>query len=192
MKHGFLILFLFIFSAGWLWAQTSSTDTSNLVSTQFDTTDFPLWAKDLRRGEIIAFGSFPFAYFFTNFFYDTYRTVSHGGDRRYAPWPIKPAGSIGKTQDEEFLTLGIAAGGAVTIALVDYIIVRYKRYKAAEEIRRLPPGTPIITRRPLGDEAVPPGASPLEPAAPEQVPSEEIPAETDFLETNSLENNGNP
>jgi hypothetical protein len=152
---GFLLL-AFIFPAGGLFAQTSS---STPVSPQFDMTGFPLWARDLRRGEIVAFGSFPFAYFFTNFFYDSYRTVAHGGDMRYAPWPLKPAGAVNKTQDEEFLTLGVAAGGAVAIALIDYIIVRYKRNKLEEEVRQLPAGTPIIIRRPLGEAPAPPEAS---------------------------------
>jgi hypothetical protein len=155
------VLVFFSFSAGEVFAQTSS---SAGTSTYFDMTGFPLWTRDLRRGEIVAFGSFPFAYFFTNFFYDTYRTAAHGWDRRYAPWPLKPAGSIGRTQDEEFLTLGIAAGGAVAIAIVDHIIVRYKRNKLEEEIRRLPAGTPIIVRRPLDEEAAPPEAPPPEDA----------------------------
>jgi hypothetical protein len=156
----FIVIFLSVPLEG-LFAQTSSTTKDpSLVSTQFDMTGFPQWSKDLRRGEIIAFGSFPFAYFFTTFFYDTYRTAANGWDKRYAPWPIKPAGAIGKTQEEEFLTLGIAAGGAVVIAIVDHLIVRYKRSKLEEEMRKLPAGTPIIIRRPLDEEAVPPETVP--------------------------------
>jgi hypothetical protein len=145
------MLLVFLLPLLGLHAQSSS-GTVNPAAGQFDMTGFPLWAKDLRRGEIVAFGSFPFAYFFTNFFYDTYRSATHGWDMRYAPWPLKPAGSIGKTQDEEFLTLGIAAGGAVLIAVADHLIVRYKRSKAEEQLRRLPPGTPIITRRPMDED----------------------------------------
>jgi hypothetical protein len=148
-----LLFLLFFFAAGTAMAQ-SSTTSSNMVSTEFDMTDSPQWAKDLRRGEIVAFGSFPFAYFFTNFFYDTYRYATHGGDRRYAPWPLTAAGAVGLTQDEQFLTLGIAAGGAVVIAIADHIIVRYQRNKREKEIRDLPPGTPIIIRRPLNEDYV--------------------------------------
>jgi hypothetical protein len=170
-----LIVLLFLSApARGLFAQSQPASDPNLTSTQFDMTGFPQWSKDLRRGEIIAFGSFPFVYFFTNFFFDAYRTASHGWDRRYAPWPMKPAGAIGKTQGEEFLTLGAAAGGAVIIAVVDHLIVRYRRGKLEEETRNLPAGTPIITRRPLfAEEAVPPETFPSEQGPAEAVPSGE-------------------
>ncbi|AEF83179.1 hypothetical protein [Leadbettera azotonutricia] len=139
-----------IFIQGKAEAQTNSSST-NASSSQFDMTGFPQWAKDLRRGEIIAFGSFPFAYFFTNFTIDTFRFATHDWDRRYAPWPIKSAGSIELSQKEQFRNLGIAASGAVLIAVVDHLIVRYKRNKAEEKIRNLPAGTPIIIRKPLDE-----------------------------------------
>ena len=62
------------------------------------------------------------------------------------------AGAIGQTQDERIMTIGLAAGGAIVIALVDYGIMRYKRSREQVEIRNLPEGTPIITRRPLYEE----------------------------------------
>jgi len=145
---GFLffgVLLCFISSEG-LHAQSAST------SNQFDMTGFPLWARDLRRGEIIAFGSFPFAYFFASFSVDSYRFFTNNNDRRYAPWPFNSAATIEQTQDEKIMTLGIAAGGAIVIALVDYAIVRYRRSREQVEIRNLPEGTPIISRRPLQGE----------------------------------------
>ncbi|MDR1862866.1 MAG: hypothetical protein LBQ67_02990 [Treponema sp.] len=150
MKKVFVCLFfLSVFSS------LSAQDQSTLPATQFDTSGFPQWAKDLRRGEIVAFGSFPFAFFFATISMDLYRSASHGWDRRYAPWPVKPAGSIDMTKDEQILTLSLAAGGAVLIALTDYAIVRYKRSKADKRSRELPAGTPIIIRKPLGEEAGP-------------------------------------
>ena len=144
----FGLLFCFISSFVLQAQSTSTTD-----STQFDMTGFPLWARDLRRGEIIAFGSFPFAYFFSNFGYDTYRFFTHSYDTRYAPWPFNSSATIEQTQSEKIVTLGIAAGGAIIIALVDYAIVRYKRSREQGDLRNLPDGTPIINRRPLyGDE----------------------------------------
>ena len=139
------ILFCFVSSFA-LYAQSAST--------QFDMTGFPLWAKDLRRGEIVAFGSFPFAYFFATFGFDTYRFFNNGFNTSYAPWPFTSSAAIEQTQDEKIMTLGIAAGGAIIIALVDYGIMRYKRSREEREIRNLPEGTPIVIRRPLwGEEA---------------------------------------
>jgi len=141
MKKNALILLLLCVILPALPAQTSSS--------QFDMTGFPQWAKDLRRIEIITFGAFPFAYFFTNFGVDTYRCATHGWDTRYAPWPFDSAGSFDKTQKERFMTLGLSIGTAVTIALIDYGIVRYKRSLKEKESRDFPEGTPIIIRRPL-------------------------------------------
>ena len=119
------------------------------TATQFDMTGFPQWARDLRRGNIVAFGSFPFMYLFANFTFDTYRYASHGGNRLYAPWPFKPAGAVGHTRQDRLNILGLAAGGAVLFALVDHGIVRYRRNRAEREIRALAPGTPVIIRTPL-------------------------------------------
>lgn len=134
-----------------VYGQTSSSVTnsiSNLPATYFDTSDFPLWAKDLRRAEIVAFGSFPFAIFFASLGMDLYRSATHDWDRRYAPWPLKTAGSFEMTKQQHFITLGAAAAGAVLISLADYLIVRHKRNKAEQKVLDIPPGDPIIIRRP--------------------------------------------
>jgi hypothetical protein len=156
-------VFLFCLAALSCLSAQSSISQPALQATQFDTSEFPQWAKDLRRGEIVAFGSFPFAFFFATISMDLYRSATHGWDRRYAPWPVKPAGSIDMTQDEQLLTLGLAAGGAVVIALTDYAIVRYKRSKAEQRSRELPAGTPIIIRKPLNE-----GEAPGEPSSPSE------------------------
>jgi hypothetical protein len=153
----FVFVLLFFVSIFELHSQTTTPD-AGMASTQFDMTGFPLWAKDLRRGEIVAFGSFPFMYFFSNFGFDAYRWVNNGNDMRYAPWPFNSAGTVGKTTDEKFITLGIAAGGSILIALIDHGIMRYKRNRLERERRNLPDGNPVIIRRPLFDreeEAIP-------------------------------------
>jgi len=90
----------------------------------------PQWAKDLRRGEIIAFGSLPFTFFFTQTFMDLYRMSSHGWDSRYAPGLFKGAGAIPMTDTELKIMFGITISASVLIAVVDYFIVRHKRNKA--------------------------------------------------------------
>jgi hypothetical protein len=143
----FALLFFVLLPA--LGAQASTGDSS-LPSTQFDMNDFPQWAKDLRRAEIVAFGTFPFAYFFSNFGYDLYRYKTNDWDIRYAPWPIKGAGAVEQTHDEKLKVLAYAAGGAVLIAIVDFGIERFKRSR--RENVTLPEGTPIIIRKPLVEE----------------------------------------
>ena len=152
MKKGFFFLFIIIIFVSLPELNAQSTSPETMPSTQFDTSDFPLWAKDLRRGEIIAFGSFPFMYFFSNFAFDSYRWSNNGWDNRYAPWPLNSAGSIGQTKDEKIMTLGIAAGAAIIVALIDYGIVRYKRNRLERESQTIQDISPIIIRTPLLSE----------------------------------------
>ena len=152
-KTGILLAVILFLLAGnsTLAAQISSSPATG--STHFDMTGFPQWTRDLRRAEIIAFGSFPFMFFFTNLGVDTYRFASNAWDMRYAPWPLKPAGAVDQTHEQKVLTLGIAAGGSILIALIDFGIVMLKRNRAERESRNLPAGTPIIIRKPLDEEA---------------------------------------
>ncbi|GHV94020.1 hypothetical protein AGMMS50293_03400 [Spirochaetia bacterium] len=123
-------------------------------STTFDTSGFPLWAKDIRRWEIIAFGSYPFTMFTATFFMDTYRWIDNNGmswsaeGRRYAPWPLKSAGAVDMSNQQHEMTLIIAAGLSVAIAFTDLIIVQIKRQKARRIAENMPPGTAIIIKKP--------------------------------------------
>ena len=147
-KIACFVLFIFFFSMVPAWTQVSG----DMGTSYFDMSEFPLWARDLRRGEIIAFGAFPFAYFFTNFGYDAYRWSNNSWDNRYAPWPFNSAGTIEKTQDDKIAVIGFAAGVAIVIALVDYGIVRSKRIRSERERMEIPIEAPIIIRTPLNEE----------------------------------------
>jgi hypothetical protein len=89
----------------------------------------PQWVKDLRRAEIVAFGSLPLTIFWTSFAIDMYRYGTHDWDTRYAPWPIKSSGAIDMTTSEMKMMFGIAISSSVLLAVADHIIVRYKRSK---------------------------------------------------------------
>ncbi|MFP3041649.1 hypothetical protein LQZ19_07470 [Treponema primitia] len=133
-----VLLFIILLPLG-LRAQTVSTT---------EAPEFPLWARDLRRAEIIAFGSFPFMMFLSNFTVDTYRASNHEWDNRYMPWPLKGAGAVEMSTDEHVLTLGVAIAGSLVLALADHLIFRYKRANAERRDRLLPEGEPIILRKP--------------------------------------------
>ena len=96
-------------------------------------TNSPQWVKDLRRGEIVFFGSLPFTVFFTRTFIGLYRTASHNWDRRYAPWPFASAGAVSMTVNELKLMFTIAASASLVISVVDYLIVRHKQKAEVEE-----------------------------------------------------------
>ncbi|MDR2103756.1 MAG: hypothetical protein LBP42_06610 [Treponema sp.] len=154
---------------------SSSTSGAELKSTQFDTAGLPQWGKDLRRAEIVAFGSFPFTFFFSTFAIDAYRSASHNWDMRYAPWPLKSAGAVSMTKDELLLTMSIAAAGSVVISLTDFFLVKYKRHKQERALENSAGETPIILRSPrtAGEEPGETGGLPGE----EETPSQETPSE---------------
>jgi hypothetical protein len=136
-------------------AQTKDTQEA------FNTTDFPQWAKDLRRWEIVAFGSIPFTMLFTTAGVDMRRWNNANGmdmsdeGRRYAPWPLKSAGAELMSSDEFVQVLKIAACISVGVAFTDLIIVKIKRYKARKRAEALPAGTTIINRKPWPEEESP-------------------------------------
>jgi hypothetical protein len=146
------VLFLLItVPVFYITAQSSATPPSN----SFITPDMPQWAKDLRRWEIVAFGSVPFTMFVTTFAMDMYRWNDANGmdfsDRRYAPWPLKSAGGVPMEWQEQERVFLYAAGLSVTIAFIDLAIVHIKRYRVRKKAEALPVGTTIITRTPLTD-----------------------------------------
>jgi len=149
-----LFLLLLAFLSQYANAQSNTIRINGTLDTEL-----PQWTKDLRRWEIVAFGSFPFTMFFATFGMDMYRFANQGGwqDTRYAPWPLKSAGAVEMTNKEYETTMIVAASLSAVIAFADLIIVQVKRRKAREYAESLPTGTRIITRRPwpLVDEEVP-------------------------------------
>jgi hypothetical protein len=151
------LFLLMAVSALYVPAQTNTTNTTK-KSAAFDTTGFPQWVKDLRRWEIVAFGSIPFTMFFTTFGMDMYRWNNANGmdmseeGRQYAPWPLKSAGADLLDKEEFEKVFKIAACLSVGIAFTDLVIVQVKRYKERKKAEALPVGTTIINRKPWPEE----------------------------------------
>ena len=93
----------------------------------------PQWVKDLRRGEIVFFGSLPFTVFFSRTIMGLFRMGSHGWDRRYAPWPFASAGAVQMNNNELILMFSVAASASLIISVVDHFIVQKKRKAAVPE-----------------------------------------------------------
>jgi len=131
---------------------------TNKTPSFFDTTGFPQWVKDLRRWEIVAFGSIPFTMFTASFAMDMYRWNDANGmnfsdeGRRYAPWPLKSAGAIVMESKEQETVFVIAASLSVAVAMADQVIIQIKRYRDRKRAEALPVGTTIITRKPWPEE----------------------------------------
>jgi hypothetical protein len=163
-------LLLFIVLCGPIHAQSPAAGTITPVNPDTKKSEFPQWVLDLRRAEIITFGSFPFTMFFATFFMDTYRASNHDWDTRYRPWPLKGPGAVEMSTDEHLITLGAAIAGSVLIALADHLIVRIKRANLERQRQELPEGDLIILRKPWPKEEAEPQDVPEEDAAPETTP----------------------
>jgi len=147
-----LIIFLFLSPVLRLHAQSSTSTTS---TNTFDTADFPQWAKDLRRWDIVTFGVYPFALLITTTVSDLIRWNNFNGmnmsNRQYAPWPLKSAGAIEMTKGEYEKVLLQAAGVAAAVACTDLVIVLIKRNKERKRTESKPRSTAVIDIKPYGD-----------------------------------------
>jgi len=138
-------------------AQTTQT---NVIPSILESKELPQWVKDLRRWEIVAFGSIPFTMFTATFAMDMYRWNNANGlsftdeGRRYAPWPLKSAGAVVMKSKEQETVFIAAASLSVAIAVADQIIVQVKRHKARKRAEAIPVGSTIITRKPMPDDPI--------------------------------------
>jgi len=154
-KLVFFVLIIFLFLSPDLRLQAQSSTDTTVPANVFDTTGFPQWAKDLRRWDIITFGVYPFALFFTTAVTDLVRWNNANGmdmsDRRYAPWPLKSAGAVEMTKDEYGRVLLQAAGVAAMIACTDLVIVLIKRNKERKRIESRPRSAATVDINPYGE-----------------------------------------
>jgi hypothetical protein len=127
---------------------------ANAQTTEEPEYTYPQWAKDLRRADVVAFGTFPFTWLISSTIMDLRRSAAHGWDRNYYPWPAKPAGAPAMTNEEYIQTFAIAGAMSVGLALVDALIVHIKRRRIARQNENLPKGDPIIIKRQMPDGQV--------------------------------------
>ncbi|MDR1972051.1 MAG: hypothetical protein LBQ46_09025 [Treponema sp.] len=165
-------LFLLVLAGEFsVFAQTGGSTqivAPNILPDTQSSSEFPLWAQDLRRGEIVAFGSFPFTIFVSTFTMDSIRYFQHNRNEKYAPWPFKGPGAIEMSREEREKTLLIAAAASVAIAAIDFTIVQVKRNKERKRIERQGNGGEVyIIRRPIVED------EPEEEASEEEAPEGE-------------------
>jgi hypothetical protein len=154
----------------------SSTQTisSNILPDTQSSSEFPLWARDLRRGEVVAFGVFPFTIFISTFAMDSLRYFQHDMDGAYLPWPFKGPGAIDMSRQEREQTLVAALVASAAIAAIDFTIVQVKRYQEKRRIEQQDRNENIrITRSSMAEEESSPGDLETQAASPEESPQEE-------------------
>ena len=87
--------------------------------------EFPAWAQDLRRAEIVFFGSLPFTLFFSFEVYDVGQFFASGLDPLEAPWPLRAGSEIGAgyTTAEKGWLIASALTVSLGVAVADFLIV---------------------------------------------------------------------
>ncbi len=77
--------------------------------------------SSFRRGLIVAAGSFPFSYFYTNLAFDLVRYAANDFDSLYAPWPFRSLGTVCIDSEETFIRIGVGAGLSLAIGLASIL-----------------------------------------------------------------------
>jgi hypothetical protein len=95
--------------------------------------EFPQWAKDLRRTEIITFGSLPFVTLTVTLAYSLGTWAADGFSDAKTPDLFSRTTSSSITDDEQMLILGISAGISIILGLVDLFINLHQRKKSQSQ-----------------------------------------------------------
>jgi hypothetical protein len=118
-----LAAFLFCLAlSGWQQIPAQEFEGPITEPLPYEDVEFPDWAHDVRRFEVIFFGSVPLTYILTNLVYDVSVYGAHNFERDYA------IGTQRDQKDIKFMLLtsvSISAG----IAVLDYIIGQAKDRK---------------------------------------------------------------
>ncbi|MCG8452417.1 MAG: hypothetical protein MI717_04450 [Spirochaetales bacterium] len=97
----------------------------SIVPEDYEWDEFPQWAWDLRRFEVVSVGTFPLAFFLGSLVYDFSIFAQNNFDPAYS------LGSQRSSRDIAIIT-GTAAGLSLAVATTDLIITLVKRSKEDE------------------------------------------------------------
>ncbi len=85
-------------------------------------TEFPGWALELRRAEVLFFGSLPFTLLMSNVGFDLFTYVDNGFNAEYLPLFSPGSGGAPIASEERVYRIAAALTGSLLIALIDKII----------------------------------------------------------------------
>jgi hypothetical protein len=117
------IMFIFALFAGPVFA------ADPVVIEPFTKDEFPTWAKDLRRAEIISLGSLPFVTLTVNLVYSLSLWASTGFTSNFPNLFARTTDDAMKEEDQLNI-LYISLGVSVVLGLVDLFVNIHKRRKA--------------------------------------------------------------
>ncbi len=118
MKKLFFCLSCFIVLSSLIFAQKIEVEGAE----PYQYEEFPEWAHQLRRSEIITVGSYPFTVMAVGFGYSFYRYFANNMDNKYSPNPFMNANNKNYSAEEQKKMIKYAAGMSFGIGLTDFII----------------------------------------------------------------------
>ncbi len=111
MKRALIILLLVTFSLSTLFSETLTHSSLKYEYEEYEDEEFPIWSNELRRAEILYFGSYVFTIPFATFAVSGLRNMN-------------VIGAYESTEKDALLTLGIASGFSLFVAGLDWLIGR--------------------------------------------------------------------
>jgi hypothetical protein len=99
---------------------------------EYEDSEFSDFQRDIRRGEIIFFGSLPFTMFVCLESFDIYRFVANDQAPEYRPWPFQTQ-SVPYTQQQSVGVLISALSLSFILALSDFIIGKIREKNSAPD-----------------------------------------------------------
>lgn len=126
-----IILFALICLAG-AESRAAAEDFTVDGAEPYDEKATPQWVKDMRRGEIITLGSWPFTTLMTGFTYSFAQMVAHGWNSSYFKNPFSSSGD-GYSFNEAAGILITSFAISVGIGVTDLIVNIVKRRRAERE-----------------------------------------------------------
>ncbi len=119
MKKAVSVLLLLLFLES-LAAQSDSEEFTGPYTDPlpYEQVEFPEWAWDIRRMEVIFFGSVPLTYILTNLVYDISIYASHEWDNEYRM-------GTARTQDDIKFMLATSLYISGGIAVTDFILGKF-------------------------------------------------------------------
>ncbi|MBQ3801655.1 MAG: hypothetical protein II837_15335 [Treponema sp.] len=105
---------------------TSPVTENDTEALPYAEDEFPQWAKDLRRGEIVSLGAMPFVGLWVAGGYGGYKYFSGKTDTFPNPFSSKDAFN----KQEIWTMVGVTAGVGLGIGLTDFFVNLAKRKKA--------------------------------------------------------------
>jgi len=127
---------------------TAETAT-NTTPEPYTKNEFPMWAKDLRRTEIISFGSLPFVTLGVTIGFGSYKYAT--GELASFPNPFNKS-SATYTTDEQMKIIELSAVISVGLGLTDFVINSIMRANKENRLKKIQDSKEKVIVTPLTAE----------------------------------------